>query len=65
MVVMERINLSFEPCLPELRRSSAIMEPHPDLPMTDHACPMVFLVVPTFVGALVWLCFMLNYLPSY
>jgi hypothetical protein len=22
----------------------------------DHSCPMAFVVVPTFVGALVWLC---------
>ena len=40
------------------------MEQQPDLPMTDHACPMFFLVVPTFVGALLWLCTMLYAIPN-
>ena len=39
------------------------MEPHPDLPMTDHACPMFLLVVPTFIGGLVWMCMLLSKAP--
>jgi hypothetical protein len=32
-------------------------------PETEHACPVGFIVVPTFVGALLWLLVMLNRLP--
>jgi hypothetical protein len=39
------------------------MEPHPDLHMTDHSFPMIFVVVPTFLGGLIWLCAMLSRVP--
>ena len=35
------------------------MNPQANLPMTDRACPLAFVVAPAFVGALVWLCAML------
>jgi hypothetical protein len=34
-----------------------------NLPMADHSCPMAFVVVPSFVGALVWLCILLGQVP--
>jgi hypothetical protein len=36
-----------------------------NLPANDSAFPAVFVVLSTFIGALVWLCTMLGSLPQY
>jgi hypothetical protein len=35
------------------------MEHESPLPVTDRACPLPYIVAPSLVGALVWVCAML------
>lgn len=37
----------------------------PTAPGDDHACPTAFVVLPTVIGALLWLCTLLSRLPQY
>ena len=42
----------------------AIMNPS-NVPASDSAFPVLFVVMSTFIGALVWLCVILNQMPQY
>jgi hypothetical protein len=40
------------------------MNPQSNLATTDRPCPLAFVVVPAFLGGLIWLFALLSYMPA-
>jgi hypothetical protein len=40
--------------------AATVMDPQMQSTVADRPCPMMFVVLPAFVGALIWLCVLLN-----
>jgi hypothetical protein len=40
------------------------MDSRPQLPTADRSCPIGFVVLPSFIGALVWLYLLLSRMPA-
>ena len=48
---------------PFFSSSSLAMQHRLQAPLDDPPCPMGFVIVPAFIGALIWLCVLLHAMP--